>query len=239
MKLIVVIPTYNEAQNIGQLIDLLFGLKIPNLEILVIDDHSPDGTAALVKARQKADTRVHLLERAGKMGLGTAYVMGFKYALKQDYDYIVQMDADFSHDPREILHFMEEIKNYDLVLGSRYVVGVNVVNWPLSRLLLSYTANLYTRIITRMPIKDGTGGYKCFRRAVLAAINLDEIHSDGYSFQIEMNYKTWIKGFRIKEIPIVFMDRIAGSSKMSKRIIREAAWIVWKLRLLHWFGKLK
>jgi dolichol-phosphate mannosyltransferase len=239
MKLIVVIPTYNEAQNIGQLIDLLFGLKIPNLEILIIDDHSPDGTASLVKARQKKDARIHLIERAGKMGLGTAYVMGFKYALNHGYEYIVQMDADFSHDPREILHFIQEIKNYDLVIGSRYIVGVNVVNWPLSRLLLSYSANWYTRIITRMPIKDGTGGYKCFRREVLAAINLDEIHSDGYSFQIEMNYKTWIKGFRIKELPIVFMDRIAGSSKMSKRIIREAAWIVWKLRLLHFFGKLK
>lgn len=239
MKLVVIIPTYNEAQNIRKLIQLLFNLDIDGIEVLVVDDNSPDGTAEIVKEMQQETARIHLIEREGKLGLGTAYVRGFRYALDHGFDLIAQMDADFSHDPKEIINFMREIKNYDLVIGSRYIVGVNVVNWPLSRLLLSYGANLYSRIITRMPVKDGTGGFKCFRRQVLAAINLDEIHSDGYAFQIEMNYKSWIKGFRIKEIPIVFVDRIAGTSKMSKNIIREAAWIVWKMAFLHLIGKLK
>jgi len=239
MKLIVVIPTYNEAQNINKLIEALFGLQIDSLEVLIIDDNSPDGTAEIVKERMQSDKRIHLIEREGKQGLGTAYVRGFKYALAHDYDYIVQMDADFSHDPKEIKSFLKVIPDYDLVIGSRYIMGVNVVNWPLSRLLLSYGANLYTRFITRMPIKDGTGGFKCFRREVLETVNLNEIHSDGYAFQIEMNFKTWIKGFRIKEIPIVFVDRIAGISKMSKKIIREAVWIVWKMTFLNLCGKLK
>lgn len=239
MKTIVIIPTYNEAENIQQLITEIFNLRIESLDILIVDDNSPDGTAALIRTLLQKSSRIHLLERPGKLGLGTAYVQGFKFALEHGYDYIIEMDADFSHDPREIHNFMREIQNNDLVIGSRYIVGVNVVNWPLTRLLLSYGANLYSRLITRMPIKDGTGGFKCFRRQVLEAINLDNIHSDGYAFQIEMNFKAWIKKFRIKEIPIVFVDRIAGASKMSKRIIREAAWLVWKLKLLQICGKLK
>jgi len=213
-------------------------LQIPELEVLIVDDNSPDGTAAIIQEMMQTSPKVHLIQREAKMGLGTAYVRGFQYALAHQYDLIVQMDADFSHDPKEIHSFLENIEAYDLVLGSRYIVGVNVVNWPLSRLLLSYGANLYTRLITRMPIKDSTGGFKCFRRKVLEAIKLDEIESDGYAFQIEINYKSWIKGFRVKEIPIVFIDRIVGASKMSKRIIREAAWIVWKLTLLNLFVKL-
>lgn len=239
MKTIVIIPTFNEAENIRQLITEIFNLRIESLDILIVDDNSPDGTAEIIRKLMQENQRIHLIERPGKLGLGTAYVKGFHFALENGYDVIIEMDADFSHDPREIHNFMREIQNYDLVIGSRYIVGVNVVNWPLSRLLLSYGANLYSRLITRMPIKDGTGGFKCFRREVLAAIELDRIQSDGYAFQIEMNFKSWIKGFRIKEIPIVFVDRIAGTSKMSKRIIREAAWLVWKLKFLHLCGKLK
>lgn len=239
MKKIVIVPTYNEAQNIERLISELFALQIDDLEILIVDDNSPDGTAQIVKDLMKDSPAIHLLEREGKMGLGTAYVAGFKYALSADYEYIIQMDADFSHDPKEIENFMKAIQTCDLVIGSRYSVGVNVVNWPLSRLLLSYGANLYTRFITFMPIKDGTGGFKCFRRKVLEAINLNRIHSDGYAFQIEINFKAWVSGFKIKEVPIVFVDRVAGTSKMSKRIIREAAWIVWKLKFLSLIGKLK
>lgn len=239
MKTIVIIPTYNEAENIQQLMVEIFNLRIESLDILIVDDNSPDGTAGIIRNLREKNSRIHLLERPGKLGLGTAYVLGFKFALEHGYDFIIEMDADFSHDPREIHNFIKEIQNNDLVIGSRYIVGVNVVNWPLSRLLLSYGANLYSRLITRMPIKDGTGGFKCFRREVLQAINLDQIDSDGYAFQIEMTFKAWIKRFRIKEIPIVFVDRIAGTSKMSKRIIREAAWLVWKLKLLHLFGRLK
>lgn len=238
MKIIIVIPTFNEAENIENLLDTIFGLGIENLYVVVIDDNSPDGTAKIVKSEIENNPRIHLIERASKMGLGTAYVRGFKYAINNGFDYIMEMDADFSHDPKEILNFLKQIKTADLVIGSRYSVGVNVINWPLSRLLLSYGANMYTRIITGLPIKDCTGGFKCFRRKVLEAIDLDNIHSDGYAFQIEMNFKTWKKGFDIKEIPIVFTDRVAGLSKLSKRIIREAVWIVWKLQLLNLFGKL-
>lgn len=239
MKIIVIIPTYNEIENIRRLIDTLLNLQLNRLEVLIVDDNSPDGTGQIVKNLSAENPRIHLIQREGKQGLGTAYVCGFKYAIEHAYDFIIQMDADFSHDPSEIKNLMATIADYDLVLGSRYIVGVNVVNWPLSRLLLSYFANLYTRVITRMPIKDSTGGFKCFRRTVLEAINLDEVKSDGYAFQIEMNFKAWRKGFRIKEIPIIFVDRIAGSSKMSKKIIREAVFMVWKLKFLSMFGKLK
>ncbi len=239
MKIIVIIPTYNEIENIRRLIDMLLNLQLNRLEVLIVDDNSPDGTGQIVKNLSAENPRIHLIQREGKQGLGTAYVCGFKYAIEHAYDFIIQMDADFSHDPSEIKNLMATIADYDLVLGSRYIVGVNVVNWPLSRLLLSYFANLYTRVITRMPIKDSTGGFKCFRRTVLEAINLDEVKSDGYAFQIEMNFKAWRKGFRIKEIPIIFVDRIAGSSKMSKKIIREAVFMVWKLKFLSMFGKLK
>jgi dolichol-phosphate mannosyltransferase len=239
MKIIVIIPTYNEIENIHRLIDTLLKLQLNQLEVLIVDDNSPDGTGQIVKKLSAENPRIHLIQREGKQGLGTAYVCGFKYAIGHAYDFIVQMDADFSHDPLEIKNLMATIADYDLVLGSRYIAGVNVVNWPLSRLLLSYFANLYTRVITRMPIKDSTGGFKCFRRAVLEAIKLEDVKSDGYAFQIEMNFKAWSKGFRIKEIPIIFVDRIAGSSKMSKKIIREAVFMVWKLKFLSLFGKLK
>jgi len=237
MKTLIVIPTYNEAGNIQKLTDAIFELGIKDLSILVVDDNSPDGTAGIVRTLTQNNSQIHLIEREAKLGLGTAYVRGFKYALEHGYDYIMEMDADFSHDPKEIVNFLEEIKAHDLVIGSRYIVGVNVVNWPLSRLILSYCANLYIRIITGLPVRDGTGGFKCFRRQVLSAIDLDKIHSDGYAFQIEMNFKTWKKGFRIKEIPIVFTDRVAGSSKMSKPIIWEAVWVVWKLQILSLLGK--
>ena len=238
MKSLVVIPTYNEAQNIETLIERILFLGIKDLHILVVDDNSPDGTADIVKRISQNEPQVHLLKRPQKAGLGTAYVAGFKYALQHGYDYIFEMDADFSHNPDEIPNFLKKIKNYDLVIGSRYISGVNVINWPLGRLILSVGANKYTQIITGMPIKDGTGGFKCFRREVLEAIDFVNIHSDGYSFQIEMNFKTWKRGFRICEIPIVFLDREAGSSKMSKKIIREAVWMVWKLKLLSLLGKI-
>ncbi len=238
MKAIVVIPTYNEAQNIELLIDRLLFQGIRSLDILVVDDNSPDGTAEIVANIAQCETNVFLLKRPGKAGLGTAYVAGFKYAIERDYDYIIEMDADFSHDPDEIPNLLDAMKYYDLVIGSRYKTGVNVINWPITRLVLSVGANKYTQIITGLPIKDCTGGFKCYRREVLEAINLDKIASDGYSFQIEMNFKAWKKGFRIGEIPIVFTDREAGSSKMSKKIIREAIWMVWKLKIMSLLGKI-
>lgn len=236
-KVLIIIPTFNEIQNIEKLIpDVL--KQNPKIDILVVDDNSPDGTATVVKKWAEKSKRVRLIERDRKLGLGTAYVTGFRYALKSGYDLIFEMDADFSHDPRAINDFLKTIKDYDLVIGSRYIEGVNVVNWPLSRLLLSWFANLYTRFITRMPIRDTTSGFKCFRRKVLEAIDLNKIHSDGYAFQIEMHYKVWKKGFRLKEIPIVFVDRNIGVSKMSSGIIREAAVMVWRLRIMGILGKI-
>jgi len=230
MKRIVVIPTYNEVDNIAQLIEEIHKVD-EQMDVLVVDDNSPDGTAALVKKIMENDKRVHLIERPDKMGLGTAYCDGFSWALENHYDIIMEMDADFSHSPQEIPNFLKEIEQNDLVIGSRYKSGVNVVNWPLSRLILSYGANLYTRIITGMPIKDATGGFKCFRADILKKINLKEIKSNGYGFQIEMNYRIWKKGSKIKEIPIIFIDRRSGVSKMSKKIVYEAIFLVWKLRL--------
>jgi len=237
MKTLIVIPTYNELHNIQKLIPLLLE-KYPELDILIVDDNSPDGTADFVEQTSKIDKRVRVLKREKKMGLGTAYVAGFKYMLNNGYQAVIQMDADYSHDPAEIANFLEKIKNYDLVIGSRYIDGVRVINWPIRRLLLSYFANLYTRIITGMPVKDATGGFKCFRREVLEMMNLDNIHSNGYSFQIEMNYISWKKKFRLVEIPIVFVDRIHGTSKMSKKIVYEAIFMVWKLRFKSLFGSL-
>jgi dolichol-phosphate mannosyltransferase len=238
MKSIVIIPTYNEIHNIQKLLtDLMFMYSF--LDILIVDDNSPDGTADYVEAAQKSNPRIKLLKREKKMGLGTAYVAGFKYALANGYDVVIEMDADYSHDPKEIKNFLDAIKGYDLVIGSRYIYGVRVINWPIRRLLLSYFANLYSRIITGMPIKDGTGGFKCFRRKVLESINLEAIHSNGYSFQIEMNYKAWKKGFKLVELPITFVDRVQGTSKMSKKIVREAIFMVWKLRCKSIFGTLE
>jgi len=236
-KAIVVVPTYNECENIEKMIHTLIELY-PEIHILVVDDNSPDGTGKYVKEKSEEDNRIHVLQRPGKMGLGTAYVDGFKYILERDYDYIIQIDADFSHDPKEIANLLIAIEDNDLVIGSRYIQGVNVVNWPMSRLLLSYFASIYTRVITGMPVMDATGGFKCFRREVLESINLEKIKSNGYSFQIEMNFKTYKRNFRIKEIPIVFTDRIEGVSKMSKQIVREAVTMVWKLRFRAILGKL-
>lgn len=231
MNSLIVIPTYNESDNIERLVKALFDLG-QELEVLIVDDNSPDGTGAMADGLAAADDRVHVLHRPGKLGLGSAYIQGFKFALERGYDLIFEMDADFSHDPSYIPHFLEKIREYDVVLGSRYVQGVNVINWPMSRLLLSYFANVYSRIVTGLPIKDATGGFKCFRSSALKAIDLDQVKSDGYSFQIEMTFKCWRRGFRICEMPIIFYDRQKGHSKMSKRIVREAVWMVWRLRLL-------
>ena len=238
MKILIIIPTYNELENLPTLLPEVFSKDI-NIDVLIIDDNSPDGTAAFIENEQKNNNRIHLIKRQSKQGLGTAYIVGFKFALQRDYEVIFEMDADFSHDPNEIPRFLEEIKNSDVVLGSRYKNGVNVINWPMRRLLLSWFANIYTRVITGMPLHDATGGFKCFKREVLEAIDLNRVKSNGYAFQIEMNFKVWKKGFNIKEIPIIFVDRVKGSSKMSKKIVREAVFMVWKLRFQSIFGLLK
>jgi len=237
-KSLVIIPTYNEMENIPNLIPKILQ-KDEGIEVLIVDDNSPDGTAAFVEEESKLNSRVHLIKRNAKLGLGTAYIEGFKFALKNGYDFIFEMDADFSHNPKELINFLREIESADLVLGSRYKSGVNVVNWPMKRLLLSYFANVYTRIITGLPVKDATGGFKCFRREVLESIDFNNVKSNGYAFQIEMTFKAWKKGFRIKEISITFIDRVKGTSKMSKKIVREAVTMVWKLRIRSLFGLLK
>ena len=237
MKALVIIPTYNERENLTELLRRIFAENLP-LEVLIIDDHSPDGTGAVADQLAASDPRVHVMHRPGKMGLGSAYVAGFRYALERDYDAVFEMDADFSHNPDSLPQFLRELETADLVVGSRYLHGVTVVNWPLKRLILSYGANVYSRIITGIPIKDLTGGFKCFRRQVLESLDLSRVRSDGYGFQIEINYKAWRKGFRIREIPILFVDRRAGESKMNRRIVWEAAWMVWRLRILDLFGAL-
>jgi dolichol-phosphate mannosyltransferase len=237
MRTLIIIPTYNERENIGKIIPLVLE-QSPNLEVLVVDDNSPDGTGMIVEEMIKTNRRVKLIQREKKNGLGTAYLAGFQYALENGYDYIFEMDSDFSHDPGYIPDFLGAIQEADLVLGSRYIKGVNVVNWPISRLILSYYANVYARWVTGLPVRDSTGGFKCFKREVLEKIGLNRIRSNGYAFQIEMSFRAWKKGFKIKEIPIIFVDRREGESKMSKKIIREAIWMVWKLRLLSLLGKL-
>ena len=238
MKQIVIIPTYNEFNNIQKLIPQVLDLY-SDLDILIVDDNSPDGTGKYIEELSKKNSRIKLITRKGKLGLGTAYVEGYRYILSNGYDVAFQMDADYSHDPKEISNFRKYLDEYDLIIGSRYIQGVNVINWPMRRLLLSYFANYYTKIITGLPIKDSTGGFKAFRREVLEAIDLNHIKSNGYAFQIEMNYKAWIKGFKLKEVSIIFMDRVAGTSKMSKKIVREAITRVWKLRFRHMLGILK
>jgi len=238
MKVLVIIPTYNESDNILKTIELVFEYS-PKVEVLVVDDNSPDKTAELVKKLMKTEKRVSLLDREKKEGLGTAYVAGFKYALKRDYDRIIEMDADLSHDPAEIPNFLEASKDADVVVGSRYLNGVNVVHWPIRRLLLSYGANIYSRIITGLPLNDTTSGFKCFRREVLEAVDLDAVHSGGYAFQLEMNFRAWCKGFKVMEIPIIFVDRTLGRSKMNFSIMLEAAKVVWMLRFQHLTGKLE
>ena len=229
-RALVIVPTYNERANIERIIAAVL-CQDARLDVLIVDDNSPDGTGAIVKALSEREPRVHLIERAGKMGLGTAYVAGFRWALARDYAYLFEMDADFSHDPAHLPEFLTAIENADLVVGSRYNKGrVTVVNWPMSRLILSYAANIYARRVTGLPLDDSTGGFKCFRRAVLESIDLGAVRSNGYAFQIEMNFRAWKRGFRIVQIPITFVDRSEGVSKMSKRIVREAIWMVWRLR---------
>jgi len=229
-RALVIVPTYNERANIERLITAVLS-QDARLDVLVVDDNSPDGTGGIADAIAERSPRVHALHRPGKMGLGTAYVAGFEWALQRDYEYVFEMDADFSHDPMHLAEFLAAIQTADLVLGSRYRRGrVTVVNWPMSRLILSYAANIYARHVTGMPFDDLTGGFKCFRRGVLEAIDLKAVRSNGYAFQIEMTFHAWRRQFRIAEIPITFTDRSEGESKMSKRIVREAIWMVWRLR---------
>ena len=230
MTTIVISPTYNECKNVQSLIELILG-KHPEFHLLIVDDSSPDGTANKVKELQADYPNLHLEERPTKDGLGTAYIYGFKWAIEREYDRIVQMDADLSHDPNDVPRLVNLLDEHDLIVGSRYVEGVSVVNWPIRRLMLSYGANLYSRVITGMPIKDSTGGFKAWRREVLEELDLNAVRSQGYSFQIEMNFRTWCKGFRIKEVPIIFVDRTIGESKMSKNIVYEAIFMVWRLRI--------
>ncbi|HWL40737.1 MAG TPA: polyprenol monophosphomannose synthase [Gemmatimonadaceae bacterium] len=227
---LVIVPTYNERFNIGRIIPAILA-RDRSLEVLVVDDASPDGTGAIADGIAAGDPRVHVIHRAGKLGLGTAYITGFRWALERKYDLVFEMDADFSHNPDRLPEFLVAIREADLVIGSRYQDGrVNVVNWPMSRLFLSYAANIYARAVTGLPIFDTTAGFKCFRRNVLESIDLSSVKSNGYAFQIEMHFRAWKKGFRLMEIPIVFVDRTEGVSKMSKRIVREAVWMVWRLR---------
>ena len=236
-RALVCVPTYNEADNLPKIVPLILA-QDPRLEVLVIDDGSPDGTGKLADALAAAEPRLHVLHRTAKEGLGKAYLAGFKWALAQDYAYIFEMDADFSHDPKYLKDFLTAIPGADLVLGSRYKTGVNVINWPMSRLLLSTFANRYVRWVTWMPLTDATGGFKCFRRSVLEAIDLEQVRSNGYAFQIEMSFRAWRKKFRLQEISIVFVDRVEGQSKMNKKIVREAIWMVPWLRLSALLGRL-
>ncbi|WP_223293929.1 polyprenol monophosphomannose synthase [Pelodictyon phaeoclathratiforme] len=236
---LVIIPTFNEADNIGRLLGELRKLYPTAVDILVIDDNSPDGTADLVRSMQLVMDGIHLITRPRKMGLGTAYITGFLYGLQKGYRYIAEMDADFSHDPAVLQRFFDAMSDAHLVIGSRYLNNtVNVVNWPLGRLILSKMASLYTRLVTGMPVADPTSGYKCFSAEVLRSLDLEKINSQGYSFQIEMNFRVWKKGFAIKEIPIVFVDRTVGKSKMTRQNIREAIWIVWWLKIKSIIGLL-
>ena len=229
-RALVIVPTYNERENITRLIGAILE-QDDRLEILVVDDGSPDGTGDIVDSVMQHEPRVNILKRPHKMGLGTAYIAGFEWALRQGYDFVFEMDADFSHDPAHLSQFLGAIENADLVLGSRYRNGkVTVVNWPINRLLLSYFANVYARVVTGLPLWDATGGFKCFRRRVLEAIDLTQVRSNGYAFQIEMSFRAWRKHFKIVEIPIVFVDRTEGQSKMSRSIVREAIFMVWRLR---------
>lgn len=235
MKTLIISPTYNEKKNIKALVAQVLDLN-SDYHLLIIDDNSPDGTASAVKELQTEYTNLHLEERPGKAGLGTAYIYGFKWALERDYEAVVQMDADLSHDPSDVPRLVKQLEAHDLVIGSRYIHGVSVVNWPIRRLILSYGANLYSSIVTGMPLKDSTGGFKAWRREVLETVQLDQVRSQGYSFQIEMNFRTWRRGFTIIEEPIIFTDRTIGESKMSKTIMYEAIWMVWRLRIWKIFG---
>jgi len=237
-RALVVIPTYNEAPNVLNIVPQVLS-QDPRLEVLVVDDNSPDGTGQMADELSAKNPRVHVLHREGKLGLGTAYIRGFKWALERGYDYVFEMDADFSHDPAHLKEFLKAIESADIVLGSRYLDGkVTVVNWPMGRLMLSYCANIYARWITGLRIWDLTGGFKCFRRRVLETIDLSQVRSNGYAFQIEVSVRAWRKGFKFQEIPIVFVDRTEGQSKMNRAIVREAVWMVPRLRLQRLFGRI-
>lgn len=239
-RALIIIPTYNEAGNIRRMIDTLIGLKT-ELDILVVDDGSPDGTAQIVSDLKVIyPGRIHLIKREGKQGLGTAYIAGFKYGLSHGYGYLCEMDADFSHDPNDIPRLIQEVKSgsADIAIGSRYCNGISIINWPLSRLILSYGANIYARSITGLPIFDTTAGFKCIHRNVIENISLDNIRSNGYAFQIELHFRAWKAGFKLKEVSIIFREREEGVSKMSKKIVREAMWRVWALKIRSIFGAL-
>ncbi|QOX78996.1 polyprenol monophosphomannose synthase [Trichlorobacter lovleyi] len=236
LKAFVVIPTYNEQDNLQRLIEQVLA-QDASLQVLVVDDNSPDGTGQLADELSRSNERIHVLHRPAKLGLGSAYRDGFRRAMELGADLLIEMDADFSHDPSVLPLFLEQIETHDLVIGSRYLNGISVVNWPLRRLMLSYGANWYTRLITGLTIMDCTSGFKCFRRSLIEAIDLDRVRSDGYSFQIEMHFRSAELGARICEVPIIFIDRRSGQSKMSKRIVREAVLMVWKLKLGSLFGR--
>jgi dolichol-phosphate mannosyltransferase len=237
-RALVIIPTFNERVNLPIIVPQVLE-QDPRLDVLVVDDNSPDGTGVLADELAAADPRVHVLHRPGKAGLGRAYLAGFHWALERDYDLVLEMDADRSHDPKYLPALLAATEEAEVVIGSRYKNGVNVINWPMSRLLLSYFANKYAHWVTGLPLSDATGGFKCFRSVVLRSIDLDAVKSNGYAFQIEMSFRAWKKGFRLAEVPIVFTDRVEGHSKMSKRIVREAVWMVWWLRIESLTGQLK
>lgn len=238
---LIIIPTYNESRNITRMIPVLMQLDSLQVDVLIVDDGSPDGTADIVRSFQSEyDGRVHLISRAGKLGLGTAYVEGFRFALSKDYLFICEMDADFSHDPHDVPRLVKAVRSgeADLAIGSRYYNGISIINWPLSRLILSYSANVYARTITGMNVFDTTAGFKCFHRRVLESIDLSRIKSNGYSFQIELHFRAFKKGFRIKEVSVIFRERTEGVSKMSKAIVIEAIWMVWALKIRSILGRL-
>lgn len=237
-KSLVIIPTYNEKENIEKIVRKVFSLSLP-FDLLIIDDGSPDGTADIIKSLQtEYQTKLYIIERQGKLGLGTAYITGFKWAIEHSYDYICEMDADFSHNPDDLIKLQKACANgADLAIGSRYISGVNVVNWPIGRVLMSYFASSYVRFITRMNIRDTTAGFKCYKRKVLETINLDKIKLKGYAFQIEMKFTSWKHGFKIVEVPIIFTERQEGASKMSGGIFNEAVWGVIKMKFRSFFKK--
>jgi dolichol-phosphate mannosyltransferase len=237
-KAVVIIPTYNEISNIEKMLETLNKIH-PLLNVLIIDDGSPDGTAQVIKSYQHKKKNLHLLERKGKLGLGTAYIMGFKWALQKEFEAVITMDCDFSHEPESIPDFTDKIGRYDLVIGSRYTGGIRIMNWPMQRLLLSYFASIYARIITGIPFFDSTGGFNCYSRKALSSLNLDKIFSIGYAFQIELKYKIWSQGLPCIEIPITFFERTVGNSKMSRKIIVEAVINVFRLRFKKIFGILQ
>jgi dolichol-phosphate mannosyltransferase len=227
---LIIVPTFNERDNLPRMAAKLLSLPVA-VDVLIVDDNSPDGTGKMADELAVQHPQIHVLHRAGKEGLGRAYLAGFKWALENKYEFIFEMDSDFSHNPDDIQAFLEAIKDADLVLGSRYVGGIRVINWPLGRLMLSRSAGKYVALVTGMPFSDPTGGYKCFRRRALQTVNLDEIRSNGYSFQIELTHRLWRQGYKIVEVPIIFTDRTHGQSKMAGGIVNEAFWLVWRL----WF----